>query len=112
MIGPSLEALGYILAPTLFIAGLLSPEFFLAYTGLFFAFGVFLSVGSLVLEEMDIKRVNNARHLVVLFLIAIVENFGYRQINTYWRFRGWLQFFTGERGWGTVNRLKFLKPAD
>lgn len=44
--------------------------------------GIVLSMGSLVLEELSFRRYPKILHLVILFAYAVLENFGYRQLNT------------------------------
>jgi cellulose synthase/poly-beta-1,6-N-acetylglucosamine synthase-like glycosyltransferase len=111
VLGPPLEALGYIFMPVLFISGLFSQDFFLAYMALTFSFGVFISVGSLVLEELELRRYPKASYLLVLMLAAIVENFGYRQMNNLWRVQGWWQFLRGRTDWAMVARKGFAKKG-
>jgi hypothetical protein len=41
--------------------------------------GVFISVATLILEEIELRRFPRARDLAVLTAVAIAENFGYRQ---------------------------------
>lgn len=107
VIGPPLEVLGYITMPILYAFGLLNLDFFLAYLALTFVFGVFLSVGSLILEEMELKRYPKPWHLLVLTYAAVLENFGYRQLNNWWRILGWWEFMRGKTGWGKITRTGF-----
>ncbi|EKV29786.1 glycosyl transferase, group 2 family protein [Caenispirillum salinarum AK4] len=107
VLGPPLEALGYVLIPVLWAAGLLSLDFFLAYLALVFALGVFISVGALILEEIELRRYPDAGDLARLTLAAVVENFGYRQINNVWRMMGWWDFLRRKQGWGDMRRKGF-----
>ncbi|MBT3361667.1 MAG: glycosyltransferase [Rhodospirillales bacterium] len=100
VIGPVLEAMGYFLMPLFWYLGILSWEFFLAYMALTFVFGVFISVCSMALEEMELRRMLKPADLVVLTGVAILENFGYRQLNNLWRIQGWWQFLRGTKEWG------------
>lgn len=109
IIGPFAEVAGYFLIPLLWLLDLLSIEYFLALTAVIFAFGVAISVGSLVLEELELRRFPRARDLFVLTLAAILENFGYRQLNNFWRIRGYWQYFTGKGSWGEMTRKGFKK---
>jgi cellulose synthase/poly-beta-1,6-N-acetylglucosamine synthase-like glycosyltransferase len=106
LVGPIVEVTGYALIPMFYVLGWLNFRFVLAFLAVTFTFGVFLSVGSLVLEELELRRFPRVRHLVVLTLAALAENFGYRQINNLWRLQGLWQYFTGVTGWGaaTVRR--------
>ena len=105
VLGPIVELLGYMLIPISWGFGILDVDYLLAFLALTFTFAIFISVGSLVLEEFELKRFPRARHLAVLTLAAILENLGYRQINNFWRVRGLVQFLRGARGWGEMKRL-------
>ncbi len=107
VIGPPIEVLGYFLIPTSWYFGFLSPEFFVAFLALTFAWGVTISVGTLVLEEMELKRFPKTRHIAVLGLVAVLENFGYRQISNLWRVAGYWQFLRGNKEWGRMTRSGF-----
>jgi len=109
VIGPLVEVLGYVLVPVLWALGYLSVDYLLAYLALTFVFGIFVSVGSLILEEIEMKRFPRASDLVILTFIAIVENFGYRQINNFWRIQGLWQYLRGAQGWGTMTRVGFRR---
>ena len=46
-----------------------------------------------------------ARQLVLLFLMTIVENFGYRQMTLLWRLIGLLHWLFGAKAkWGPMTR--------
>jgi len=109
VIYPVMELLGYFLLPVCWMIGILSLKFFIAYLMLAFLFGVFLSVSSLILAEITVWHTARVFDLFMLTVTAIVENFGYRQLNSLWRFDGMLQFFRGKRGWGTMPRSGFQK---
>lgn len=112
VLGPVTELAGYILIPFFWLAGALNTDFILAFTALFFLFGVFISTCTLILEEMELKRVPRARDLAILAGIAVVENFGYRQMNNGWRLAGWWQFLRKRKGWGEMTRKGFgTRPA-
>jgi cellulose synthase/poly-beta-1,6-N-acetylglucosamine synthase-like glycosyltransferase len=107
VVGPVVEVIGYLLVPAMWALGLLEWDFMLAFLALTFTYGVFISVGALILEELRLRRFPKAHHLAVLMLIAVAENFGYRQINNAWRLRGWWQFLRKEQGWGQMTRAGF-----
>jgi len=109
VIGPPIEVLGYLLIPVSWYLGILSWEFFVAYLALTFVWGIAISVGSLVLEEMELKRFPKARNLAMLGVAAVLENFGYRQINNFWRVAGYWQFLRGAKEWGRMTRTGFKR---
>jgi cellulose synthase/poly-beta-1,6-N-acetylglucosamine synthase-like glycosyltransferase len=109
VLGPLVEVTGYVLVPILWATGTISWNFFLSFIAVTFSYGVFISVGALILEELELRRLPRARHLVVLTAVALLENFGYRQLTNVWRIRGWWQFLRGEQGWGTMTRKGFKR---
>jgi cellulose synthase/poly-beta-1,6-N-acetylglucosamine synthase-like glycosyltransferase len=109
VLGPPFELVGYLLIPLFWATGTLSLEFFVAFLALTFVFGICISVGSLILEELELRRFPRARDLFVLTLAAILENFGYRQLNNVWRVGGFIQWLRGAKGWGKMTRRGFQK---
>jgi len=109
VLGPFIELLGYLLIPALWMLGVLDTDYLFAFLAISFGFGVMLSIGALALEETDLRRFPLVRNLVVLMLAAVVENFGYRQLNNFWRLRGTWQFLTRQRGWGAMTRKGFSR---
>jgi cellulose synthase/poly-beta-1,6-N-acetylglucosamine synthase-like glycosyltransferase len=99
VIGPILEVLGYILVPLFWALGWLSVEFALAFLAIMLFFGIFISVSSLVLEEIELKKYPKGRQVFVLGMAAILENFGYRQLNNLFRCRGYWQYLRGSKAW-------------
>ena len=111
VLGPLVEVLGYLLVPLLWAVGLLAVDYLLAFLAITFTFGIFISVATLILEEVELRRFPKASDLAKLTLIAVVENFGYRQLSNIWRIRGWWQFLRGQQGWGTMTRKGFGQPS-
>jgi cellulose synthase/poly-beta-1,6-N-acetylglucosamine synthase-like glycosyltransferase len=107
--GPLIELFGYVLIPVMWSLGLLEVEYLLAFLAVTFTFGVFISVCALILEEIELKRFPKAWHLAVLTGAAVLENFGYRQINNVWRLHGLWQYLRGQQGWGDMRRVGFGK---
>ena len=107
VIGPVVDAIGYILFPILAITGTLPLDYFLAYVAVTSGFGLAISVGSLALEEAQLRRVPKASDLALLTGICILENLGYRQLNSLWRIRGGLQYLQKSQSWGVMTRKGF-----
>jgi cellulose synthase/poly-beta-1,6-N-acetylglucosamine synthase-like glycosyltransferase len=107
VISPVAEVLGYVLVPLFWASGLLSVDYLFAFLSLTFAFGVAVSVGALILEELELRRFPRIGDLLRLTIAAVLENFGYRQLHNIWRVRGTLQFMRGKRSWGHQPRKGF-----
>lgn len=110
VLGPIAEISGYLLIPLFWATGLLNGDFMLAFVALFFLFGVFISTCSLILEELELRRVNRARDLALLALVSVAENFGYRQLNNIWRLIGWWEFIRKKNSWGDMPRKGYKQP--
>lgn len=107
IVSPILEFLGLILIPIFALLGILSFSFFLAYLSVVFLFGLFLSMGSMMIAEFTVFQKARIRDVPMYFLAAIVENFGYRQLNNLWRMEGTWQAFRKKKGWGAMTRKGF-----
>lgn len=106
-IGPLIEVLGYVSVLLMWIAGLLSVDALLVFLFAAVGLGVLLSVNALFLEELSFHLYPRPRQQLKLFLAAIVENFGYRQLNSVWRLMGmvrWVVRLRGRSRWGRIRR--------
>ncbi|MCU0976664.1 MAG: glycosyltransferase family 2 protein [Steroidobacteraceae bacterium] len=105
-LGPIIEVIG--LAALLFaaIAGYLSVEAFLVLTGLSIVLGILLSTSAFVFEQMSFHVYPRLGQTLRLFLFAVLENFGYRQLNSIWRMYGVFLHLRGKPAkWGEMTRL-------
>lgn len=109
VLGPMAEIAGYLLIPLFYLLGALSTDFLLAFLAVGFVFGIAISVGSLVLEEQQLRRATRTRDLLILTCAAILENFGYRQLNSIWRLVGSWDWARGGQGWGEMRRKGFAR---
>jgi hypothetical protein len=103
--GPILEVAGFIIVSYAFYIGLVPNEFFVTFLLLAVGLGILVSVISLSLEEVSFRTSNNALEFILLFLVAVVENLGYRQLNALWRLSGIIQWLSrSDRKWGEMTR--------
>ncbi|MBX6366141.1 MAG: glycosyltransferase family 2 protein, partial [Gemmatimonadetes bacterium] len=93
--GPVVEILGYVSFVVALALGWASPPFIVAFLLLAFFFGVALSAASVALEELVFRRYTSMRDFARLLVLAVAENFGYRQLLTLFRFRGVLSALWG-----------------
>lgn len=103
--GPVIELTGYVFMITGFWLNMISLPVFLAFALAAIVLGILLSVSALLLEEMSFHLYPQPRQIVTLFLLAIAENFGYRQLTLLWRVSGLLHWLFGVKAqWGTMTR--------
>ena len=78
---------------------------FLAFVAAAFALGIMLSATAILLEELSFHTYPKARHVLVLFVMSILENFGYRQIISFWRLQALVAWLAGRPiHWGVMKR--------
>lgn len=107
MIGPLIEVLGYAVLTLLWFFDMIPLQSFLVFLFASVGMGVLLSINALFLEELSFHMYPRPLQQLKLFFFAILENFGYRQINSIWRFMGlakWLFTRAGHRHWGVIAR--------
>ncbi len=105
LLGPLIELSGYIFFIIGFFYGIIQLEALFAFLILSIGFSLFISIITIVLEEISFKVYPKVSSIGILFFAAIFENLGFRQINTFWRVQGifsWL--FRTRRRWGTIQR--------
>jgi hypothetical protein len=104
-LGPIIEVAGYIFTIVGVYTGIITTDAMWAFFVVAMGFGVFLSISTFLLEEIAFHIYPNFRHLFVLTVFAIIENLGYRQLNSLWRFAGLMMwFFRIKPGWGKMKR--------
>jgi cellulose synthase/poly-beta-1,6-N-acetylglucosamine synthase-like glycosyltransferase len=107
MLGPVIESLGYVSFVATVIAGRAEPLYVVAFLAVAVILGVALSISAVALEELSFRRYPRASDLLRLFGIAFLENFGYRQLNSWWRLKGIISAIRGVEGWGVMTRKGF-----
>ncbi len=105
LLSPVVEVGGLLVMGLAFALGMMSGTSFLAFIAAAFALGVMLSTTALLLEELSFHTYPKTRHLLVLFLVSILENFGYRQVISVWKLQALYGWLTGQRiEWGVMRR--------
>lgn len=110
--GPVVEVCGYIAFIIAVIMGWVSPPFVIAFLLLALVFGIAVSVTAVALEELVFRRYTRFRDFLQLFALAVLENFGYRQLLTLWRVRGTFTPGRSAQKWGRHSRKGFGQTAE
>ncbi|MFQ3675309.1 MAG: glycosyltransferase family 2 protein, partial [Endomicrobiia bacterium] len=108
MFGPIIEVSGYIITAISYFYGWVNKEFVILFFMLAIVFGIILSLFSLLLEEYTVKKYNRTKDIINLFLLAVMENFGYRQINSWWRLKAFFNIWKHKVSWGEMERKRFV----
>ena len=112
MLGPAIEALGYLGFAVALAMGRVSALYALAFFLVAFVLGAVLSMAAIALEERLFHRYRRTRDLAHLLAMSLTEVLWYRQINSFWRVKGlWAAIRGGKEGWGTIKRQGFQAGA-
>ena len=112
MFGPAVETAGYICTALGLAVGIISREVAILFFIVSVLFGIVLSTSAVLLEEFVARRYPRTLDVVRLFVIAILENLGFKQLMTYWRTEGLIDGLKGKTGWGKMERKGFgTQPA-
>lgn len=103
IIGPFIETMGYVVVALSYAVGILSVKFLVLFITLAIFYGIFLSTAGIFLEELTYRRYPAWRHMFRLMLYGVLENFGYRQMNSFWRLQAMIRYLTGRIGWEHVH---------
>jgi len=105
LFGPLLEVSGYVFMIAGALQGWIALDALLAFLLLAVGLGVVLSTSALLLEELSFHVYPGLRSTLALFAVAVLENFGYRQLNALWRLIGLARWATRRRAsWGEMRR--------
>ena len=109
LFGPVIEVAGYLFIITCALMGWLAWPEAAIFLALAIGLGVLLSTSAIMLEEMSFHMYPKLKQLALLYFIAIVENFGFRQLTAIWRFQGLVRWLRGgEHKWETLTRSSNL----
>lgn len=106
-LGPVVELLGYVAVPVSLWLGFLDVEFAIAFFLAAVGLGALLSVAAVFLEELRLNRYPRWLDILKLTLYGVLENFGYRQLNSLWRAWAIVSFLRKNQSWGAMERRGF-----
>lgn len=103
-LNPLFEFLGYIVLALSLFLGVVDFEFAKFFLLVAVLLSMVLSLLTISLEEMSFRRYKKMSQLFILILYALLENFGYRQVHSFWRFMGFIDYLRGKNTWGVMKR--------
>lgn len=110
LLAPVIETFGYFIVLICYLLGILNYEFFATFYLLNICVGTVLSIGAIMLENYSMRKFTEPRQLAVLFLYAILDNLGYRQMNTIIRAIATFRYPLDKHSWGKMKRASFTQP--
>jgi cellulose synthase/poly-beta-1,6-N-acetylglucosamine synthase-like glycosyltransferase len=85
VLGPVIELSGYAVSIYAVTVGVISPLTYVLYMVLSVLYGLFLTLGAIMLEDVSANRFPAWEDLRRMLLYAVGENCGYRQLLHVWR---------------------------
>ena len=105
LFGPIVEVAGYAVIVGAALMGWIYWPYALLFFALAVVLGVLLSASAIMLEELSFHMYPRTSNVLLLFAIAVVENFGYRQLTAFWRLQGLFRWLLGgKQRWETIAR--------
>jgi cellulose synthase/poly-beta-1,6-N-acetylglucosamine synthase-like glycosyltransferase len=112
LLAPVIEVLGLVALGAGLLLGAVDVSMALWFAVAALAYGVFVSVCALTVEEFAFHRYHRWTDLMRSFAAAVAENIGYRQLHACWRLAGLVDEVTGRRKtWGVMSRRGFTSIA-
>jgi cellulose synthase/poly-beta-1,6-N-acetylglucosamine synthase-like glycosyltransferase len=109
-LGAFVETFGYITVVVSLALGVVNVSFAIVFLAVAVLSGVLLSLAAVLLEDLAFRRFERQGELLQLVAYCLAENFGYRQLMTCYRVRGFFAYLRGNKAWGEIRRVGFA-PA-
>ncbi len=109
-LAPIIELAGWVIIPLAWWLGALDTGWLLWMVLIALGMGLMNSLVALLLDE-SYGYYNSPKDTGRLLVMALVENFGFRQMTVAWRIRALIGGPT-VKGWGNMERRGFAQPGD
>ena len=106
-LGPLLEVAGYLVTIAAAVFGYLHWHYFGVMVTVSVLFGITVTLLAVLMNDIAMRQYMRRGDLALLVVVAILENFGYRQLNSLWGCLGTAQALTGKGGWGSMKRRAY-----
>jgi hypothetical protein len=98
-LGPLVECGGYLVTIIAALLGYLSWEYAWTMIVVSVLFGITVTLLTILMNDIAMRQYVRGHDLALLVVVAILENVGYRQMNSLWGCLGTVQALTGKDGW-------------
>jgi cellulose synthase/poly-beta-1,6-N-acetylglucosamine synthase-like glycosyltransferase len=111
MLGPVVELGGYVMIVLAYLLGLLNIDFLYLFLAVAILYGVVVSLLGIALQGVVLRHYPRLPSLLKMGLFAVLDNLGYRQVNSWWRTKAYVTFYTRRDRWGTMERTGYTKTG-
>ncbi|HPW18606.1 MAG TPA: glycosyltransferase family 2 protein [Candidatus Aminicenantes bacterium] len=109
--GPFIECLGYALFASHVLLGQANYPFAVAFFFVAVFYGTFVSLLSILLEELSEHRYPRLRDILILTVSGVAENLFYRQYLSVVRAWSLIDYLRGKNEWGAMEKRGFAKAG-
>lgn len=102
--GPLIEVVGYVVTILAVWLGVVDRVFAELVFLTAVAFGALISLTAVLLEEVSFRRYPKVSQLLMMAALGVIENFGYRQLTSWWRLIGIRDYLLNKQSWGAMTR--------
>ncbi len=102
--GPLIEVVGYVVTILAVWLGVIDRVFAELVFLTAVAFGAVISLAAVLLEEVSFRRYPKVSQLLMMAALGVIENFGYRQLTSWWRLIGITDYLLNKKAWGAMTR--------
>ena len=110
-LSPIVEVAGYVILPVGWVLGSVEPPLLLLFLGAAFAYGLCLSLATLLLEELSFHRYREVKQVLRLAGVAVREQLGLRQLHSWWRLVALITWRGRPPSWHSAPRQGFQAIA-
>lgn len=107
-LAPWVELSGLIFFTYLIATGLVNWEFTYSLFIFVYSYAVFISLLSLVVEEMSFFKYTRKSDFIEMVITAFLEPFFFHPWVVYWSIKGNFDKWKGKKNWGTMTRKGFV----
>lgn len=108
-LAPVFEVLGYFGVILGLYFGVINIPFAILFFFVAWGLMLILTFFSIFMEETSFRKYNQQNDIYKMFLYAILENIGYRQMTVFYRLKAFWKFFKKDKQWGDMQRKGFTK---
>ncbi|HXG69044.1 MAG TPA: glycosyltransferase [Gemmatimonadaceae bacterium] len=102
--GPLIEVAGYVVTIVAVWLGVIDRVFAELVFLTAVVFGALISIAAVLLEEVSFRRYPKVSQLLAMAALGVIENFGYRQLTSWWRLVGVVDYLRKKKKWGSMTR--------
>lgn len=108
-LAPFVEFAGFVGFVVLACMGRVDWLFFLSMLSAVYFFSFFISMFSLLMEEMSFFKYTQKRDILKMIWIAMIEPFWFHPRVVWWSIQGNLDIIKGKKSWGEMTREGFVQ---